>query len=515
MNKVWLAVLLACLALASLPGNSQSASAPPELATYGQDIDPAQQAPQERPAAPAPPEDNMVSVGTAQTVATNWVALIVYERHAWAKSTEPEVGAAQELRRGARLLGYFVPVQPTGFVVVSLRRELEPVKAYSDESNLDPAADVGPAALIKDGMARILDAIETKAGPVAVASTEVVSALMEVDYRDTWAELERDPVALAARMDAGSAPFNYAAGQNLLASNWHQGPPYNDQTPWMNCSNSNGRALVGCVATAAAQILHYWDWPPDFDWDYPNMGDNVTTSSPQVQIDAVAHVSHDAGVAVGMAYGCDDSSAHTYAMEPNFESWGYGDVVVVYRPLYDAKSWLSTLQDQLNANRPIQYRILGHSIVADGWQTMGIVNQYHMNYGWADGHNTWYTVDALHQPGGGSLADEYMLLGIVPLSALGANVSGTITPNPWLYRYVDRDVNVDDAEFAAGVQLQFLPGARLRATGLRGGTLRFYGAPGQDTLLFSHGDKTQGIKIYDSGIRIYGGAYAGSIGFPR
>ena len=65
------------------------------------------------------------------------------------------------------MLGYFVPVEPAGFVVVSLRRELEPVKAYSDESDLDTAVDVGPAALIKDGMARILDAVETEAGSVA------------------------------------------------------------------------------------------------------------------------------------------------------------------------------------------------------------------------------------------------------------------------------------------------------------------------------------------------------------
>ena len=132
--------------------------------------------------------------------------------------------------------------------------------------------------------------------------------------------------------------------------------------------------------------------------------------------------------------------------------------------------------------------------MADGWQTVDAVNQIHMNYGWADGFTTWYTVDALHQPGGGTPYDEYTLLGIVPVSALGNNVSGTITPNPWEYRYVDQDANVDDAEFTAGVKLQFLPGVRLRPTGLNGGTLRFYGAPGQDTLLFSHGDKTKGIR---------------------
>ena len=100
--------------------------------------------------------------------------------------------------------------------------------------------------------------------------------------------------------------------------------------------------------------MHYWDWPPYFDWDYANMGNNVTTSSPQVQMDAVAHVSHDVGVAVGMDYGCDKSLAETKDLEPNFESWGYRDVIIVYHRYYDPSFWFSVLQMMLNANVPIR-----------------------------------------------------------------------------------------------------------------------------------------------------------------
>ena len=488
MRKFFLAAMLAGLALTFLPAASYSAPAPPGGA---------------------------IGATEAQVVARNWVALIVRARGAWAGSADPQAGAAQELRRGGRLLGYFVPVTPTGYVVISLRRELEPVKAYSDESNLDPNADQGMAALIKDGLGRVLDVVESRAGPARQAASADVVALMEVDYRPLWQELEMEADAFAARIAATAAPLDYQAGQNLLTSNWHQRPPYNDQTPWMNCSNSNGRALVGCVATAGAQIMYYWSWPAK-TVQWWNMGDDVTTASPQQQIDEVAGLSHDVGAAVGMHYGCTSSDARTLDMAPVYEGASYAHIIYEQRDRYSASAWFQLMQTSFSANVPIHYRILTHSIVADGWRAVGTppLYQYHMNYGWNDPFTTWYTLDALHQPGGGDPSDEYMLRNILPVSSLGPTVAGVITTSPWLYRYANQDATVNDAEFRPGVRLQFLPGVRLRPTGWQGGSLRFYGAPGQDTLLFSRGDETQGIKIYDGGIKINGGAYAGSIGFP-
>lgn len=44
-----------------------------------------------------------------------------------------------------------------------------------------------------------------------------------------------------------------------LTCAWEQGPPYND-----DCPNMPGESpsKVGCVATAMAQIMYYWQWPP-------------------------------------------------------------------------------------------------------------------------------------------------------------------------------------------------------------------------------------------------------------
>lgn len=41
---------------------------------------------------------------------------------------------------------------------------------------------------------------------------------------------------------------------------WHQDSPYNDQCPDLN-PGADEHCLVGCVATATAQIMYYWKWP--------------------------------------------------------------------------------------------------------------------------------------------------------------------------------------------------------------------------------------------------------------
>jgi hypothetical protein len=45
-----------------------------------------------------------------------------------------------------------------------------------------------------------------------------------------------------------------------LMSQWHQGFPYNAQCPVLT-PGTNEHAVVGCPATAMAQIMYYWRWP--------------------------------------------------------------------------------------------------------------------------------------------------------------------------------------------------------------------------------------------------------------
>ena len=65
--------------------------------------------------------------------------------------------------------------------------------------------------------------------------------------------------------------MDYQEGDSLLGEiTWYQDPPYNQQCPWYGCGwgipdsseHYNENAYVGCVATAGAMVLHYWNWPP-------------------------------------------------------------------------------------------------------------------------------------------------------------------------------------------------------------------------------------------------------------
>ena len=109
----------------------------------------------------------------------------------------------------------------------------------------------------------------------------------------------------------------------------------------------------------------------------------------------------------------------------------------------------------------MQYRIPGHSVVADGWRITypggQTLREYHINYGWGwlgncDGCDTWYELDEIF---GGNPDDEYMLEQIYPDVALGPLLSGVYGLNlPFPYRYFDRDTLGLNATFAAGQHLQ-------------------------------------------------------------
>ncbi len=448
----------------------------------------------------------IVSKDQALTVATNWIAFILQAKGDWGGAKTAEVIEIQEFKRGDRLLGYFCHVNPRGHIVISLRRELAPVKAYSATCNLDPGMEEGLVDLIKDGMERILDGIIQQIGPVETVRTEDMESILEIDYRQTWLAIEN------------GVDMNYQMSDTLLNSSWHQGDPYNQQCPAPpggdDCTAP--RCLVGCVATAGAQIMRYWNWPP-YDnhnppniYDWRNMPDQLTGSSPQIEIDVVADLCHNIGVDVGMSYcagdGCQ-SSAQTYDMEGVYENlYRYSpDGGRSSRNQVSAVEWFNMIKNQLNMNRPIHYRVEGHSIVCDGWQETGPgpLREYHMNYGWGDGNNTWWTLGALLF---GGIDEEYMLYGIFPNVSLGTSFSGTYARNDILpYRYFDRDALGTTAVFEAGQRLQFLPRITVTCAPGGGNYVRILSGAFSWTRLFTRGDISKGIRLAGGEVKFHPG----------
>lgn len=483
----------------------------------------------------SPIQAQMATMTEVETVAENWVNLIIEKRGNWGGSTTAYVSGIEEFRQGKKVIGYFCRVSPKGFIVVSLRRELAPVKAYSSTTCLDPESELGIAGILRTSMGGIIEAIEAQIGPIQAVRTADLESILDISYPEAWDQLEAGDFQ---RLD-------YQEGEVLLSSAWSQHPPYNDDCPdegcdWPDYDDYNSNTRVGCTATAGAQIMRYWGWPPygqdspyNDPYDWPNMLDQYVydimqqrfedeDGNPvtQAQIDAVAELCQEAGEAAGMWYNCDWSYAEPCGvlgrdMLDGFEDhFRYDtDAECLVRGTLPPNVWFSYIQFDINQNRPILYLIQmdwlpDHVIVCDGWREIGSTKQYHMNFGWGPDAecdcdegthlcNYWYTLDEICYTQG--TASEMMVIYLRPKNALGSSFSGAYSSPSFPYRYFDQDAESNGATFQPGHNLQFLPGVTVTCTSTSGGSIDFQGTSADNTLLFSRGDESKGIRIYNDG----------------
>ncbi len=456
-----------------------------------------------------PNQDQLVKIDEARTAAENWINIIIQKKGSWGGSESAYIDDIQFFKHLGESIGYFCNVEPKGYIILTLRKEFSPVKAYSAINNLNPDSDVGIADFIKGKMADKIRQIEKRLGPLSKISSEALENILKTNHQLLWDKLTQgiidrnyntlEGIGEEADIDIDAVPMNYQEGDFLLSSYWGQFTPYNAMTPPIYLPTTPPtlvckHTLVGCVATAGAQIMRYWNWPPygevlsgcsEDPYDWPNMLDEIDRESPLENINAVAELSYEVGVHVDMDYGCDGSSADTSEMVSvfsRFRSSGYVTEVVYNIGTYP-DYWYGLMKDELNQNRPILYYWKGspgHALVLDGWQELNAFNppvrQFHLNRGSGDPNlnNTWYTLDESlfgneHLPDG-------MIKKIYPAQSLLGTVSGTYTRNPQFpYYYFDRNTEGENAVFESGSNLQFLKGVKLTNTSTSNGIIRIEG----------------------------------------
>ena len=203
----------------------------------------------------------------------------------------------------------------------------------------------------------------------------------------------------------------------LIQTQWGQGSPYNMLCP----SNS----VTGCVATAMAQVMKYWNYPAhgigwysyihptygeqfaDFQsttYDWNNMINSYSGSSTYAQKLAVATLMYHCGVSVDMNYSPGASGAvAAYVADALKTYFNYStDAQYLVRLNYSDAVWINMLKSDLNQNRPIQYSGRssggGHSFVCDGYNSN---NYFHFNWGWEGYCDEYYSIDNLNPGPGG------------------------------------------------------------------------------------------------------------------
>ena len=198
----------------------------------------------------------------------------------------------------------------------------------------------------------------------------------------------------------------------LLTTKWSQSSPYNMYVP-------NGYP-AGCVATAMAQIMKYWEWPVQgvgqhsyqwndqtlsanfietiYDWD--NMLDSYGSST-QEQKEAVATLMWHCGVAVNMQYAPNASGASSNdVLSALVNYFGYSEEMSqVYKNNYSDEDWLNLMKSCLDLGCPIHYSGRdtstgsGHAFVCDGYDANNLL---HFNWGWGGYYDGYFSINAMN-----------------------------------------------------------------------------------------------------------------------
>ncbi len=194
----------------------------------------------------------------------------------------------------------------------------------------------------------------------------------------------------------------------LLRTNWGQGRGYNEYTPRDSRSiEGNGHVPTGCVATAMAQVMNYFAWPPRgigsnsyIPASHPEYGrlsvDFGKTSYSWSSLEKARNIYH-AGVAVNMNYGPYNSSAYlssaNSALRRNFR---YTTSGIVQRQNDD--EWIYKLVQSLDRGSPILYQGKGnivHVFVCDGYKRVNDGYLFHFNWGWGGRANGWFRIGGI------------------------------------------------------------------------------------------------------------------------
>lgn len=231
----------------------------------------------------------------------------------------------------------------------------------------------------------------------------------------------------------------------MLTTKWAQtGGGENAYLPYVNnVGRENNLAKTGCGATALAQIMKYWNYPKvgigsnsytwrhpytmqgfsrfaDFSesyYDWDNMIDDYLNNEERTQkeIDAVAKLMYDIGVALEMKYTDGGTATQIeYISTVLKKHFGYNPNLHVLRFIqggYTLDEWLAIIYRELSEGRPI---LMGantsshgrHIFVMDGYDKEGLV---HINMGHAkERENRFYDLNT------SDFGNMRMIVGISP-----------------------------------------------------------------------------------------------------
>jgi hypothetical protein len=324
----------------------------------------------------------------------------------------------------------------SGFVIVSGDDNVLPILGYSDQGLFDPNN-------LPQNVLKWFEGYKSEIRSIIEQNIQPTNQIV-----DEWQSLiSGDNLNSSTKAKASVNP--------LMQTKWNQSPYYNALCP----SNS----VTGCVATAMAQIMKYWNYPAtgsgfhsynhntygtlsanfgSTSYQWGSMPNSVNSTN-----NAVATLMYQVGVSVDMDYSPQSSGAYVisasspvthcseYALKTYF---GYKNSLQgIQRVDYNQTQWLNLIKKELDASRPILYAGFGngggHCFVADGYDNSDYI---HFNWGWGGSYDGYFQINALNPSGtgtgggsGGYNSGHQAVIGIEP-------PTGSQTFDMALYDYI-------------------------------------------------------------------------------
>ena len=299
---------------------------------------------------------------------------------------------------------YIYNIGNYGFVIISGSTVLPPVLAWSDQG-VFPGLDGAP-----DNFASW---IRHYSEMIDFAEANGIQPDAKIQHQ--WAE-------------AAQGLFGTREAQTvdpLVSTRWNQDCYFNEYCPeapgwgWGGWGGGPcGHCYAGCVATAMAQVMKYWDYPTTgfgshsyvhseygeqsanfgaTTYQWSQMPNEVWSSN-----DAVATLLYHCGVSVNMNYSGSGSGAQSADVETALRSYfGYCGAKYRMKSSYQDDAWIALLKADLDQSHPIYYSGAngdsGHAFVCDGYDNNDLM---HFNFGWSgsgDGYYSTYDVNGFNQ----------------------------------------------------------------------------------------------------------------------
>lgn len=303
-----------------------------------------------------------------------------------------------------------------------------------------------------EGEGFVIASAEAEASPMlgysdtGVLETDNLPPQLSWWLRQYAAEIGAARMKKNATSAASSGNLPTGVVNPLVKTKWNQGEPYNDYAYYLKSDTDSVKSVTGCVATAMAQIMYYWQYPAqgtgkisythgssgtysmDFaarPFDWKEMRDTYYPGTYTAEEgEAVAYLMKACGYSVKMDYGMGESGASGTAPATALTQYfGYSKGITVQsRAWWTYDEWVEMLYQNLTEVGPIIYNGSaldgGHSFVCDGYDGNGY---FHFNWGWGGMADGYYLLDALNPDeygiggaAGGYNLDQQVILGITP-----------------------------------------------------------------------------------------------------